>query len=306
MLISRERLYAFSSLVLLFLIAPVIGLFASPWIYRCLQPFAAEGSVLDAPFYRVASRVVLVAVALFFYPAYRLSGLGGRAGCGLPATPERTALIRRGFLLGFSGMLLIYLFGVVLDVFVWDTGNRTVPVLIRKSISALVGGFAVSVFEEILFRGFIFGVLRKASGLLSAVILGSLFFATVHLMRPVNPPVIDQWNSGFLLFGNLFARANGTLWQEAGTLFFMGVILSMLCYWTKSVYLAIGLHAGWVCVMMLFRLFMDNRETCVQLFGTTDWVSKAWIGVGFSLFFLLLTLLLHKKWKNLGPPASTF
>lgn len=304
--ISRERLSAFSSLVLLFLVAPVIGLLVSPWLYRMLQLVAAEGSVLDAPFHRVAARAVLVAVALFFYPAYRLSGLRGLVGCGLPVAPDRTALIRRGFMLGFSGMLLIYLLGVVLDVFVWDTGNRTLPVLIRKSIGALVGGFAVSVFEEILFRGFIFGVLRKASGLLPAVIFGSLFFAAVHLMRPVNPPEIDQWNSGFLLFGNLFARAAGTIWQEAGTLFFMGVVLSLLCYWTRSVYLAIGLHAGWVCVMMLFRLFMDNRETCVQLFGTTDWVSKAWIGVGFSLVFLLLTLLLHKKWKNISPSASTF
>lgn len=302
---AKERFYPFFSLVLLFLVAPALGLLGSPWIYQLLQRVAAEGSVLDAPFYRVASRVTLIAVALFLYPAYRLSGFQSRADCGLPAVPNRAALVRLGVLLGSSGALMIYFLGAGMGVFTWDLNDKPVFYLLREMVQIAISGFAVGLFEEIFFRGFILGVLRKSLGFIPAVLSGSLFFAVVHLMRPLNPEMLNQWNSGFLLFGNLFARSSSTLWQEAGTLFFIGVMLSLITCWTKSVYTAIGLHAGWVWVMMLFRLFMSNQKNMIWLFGTTDWLSKAWIGVVFSIVFFLVVLFAQKRWKTLAPEAAT-
>ncbi|MCU0856947.1 MAG: CPBP family intramembrane metalloprotease [Pontiellaceae bacterium] len=302
---TRDRLRPLCPLALLFLFAPALALLSAPWVYQMIQQFAAKGSVLDAPFYRVTARVVLVSVLLFLYPAYRLSGFRSRADYGLPSVPDRWTLIRLGILLGVTGMFLIYLLGAVTGVFAWDLDDRPVSCLVFKTVEILISGLAVGLFEEILFRGFVFGSLRNSLGLIPAIIFGSLFFSSVHLMRPLNPAVLNQWNSGFLLFNDLFARASKTLWQEAGTLFFMGVILSVICHWTKSVYVAIGLHAGWVWVMMFFRLFMDNQNTRIGLFGTTDWISKSWIGTGFSIVFLLVIFLLHKKWKALAPQTST-
>jgi membrane protease YdiL (CAAX protease family) len=297
---KKDRFYPLYSVLLIFLGGPLLAMLISPWIYQGLQSFAAEGSTLDAPFYRVAARVTLVTVALLLYPAYRLSGIRGREVYGLSPVKNWRSLVRLGLGLGIGSMLIVYLLGVALGVFVWDTHGKTVSYLIRKTLQALAGGLAVGVFEEILFRGFIHTALRKSLGVVAAVILGSFFFSIVHFMRPVNPEVINQWNSGFMLLGDLFARAGDTFFQEASTLFCMGLILSVLCCWMRSVYVAIGLHTGWVWVMMIFRLFADNQKNLVWLYGTGEWISKAWMGSILSLVFLAAVLLTQKKWKALA------
>ncbi len=296
---KKDRFYPLYSLLLIFLVAPLLAALVAPWIYQGLQSFAADGSVLDAPFYRVTSRIVLVMVALLLYPAYKLSGIRNKAACGLTGSSNRFKLVQTGLGLGIGSMLMVYLLGVVLGVFVWDTHGKTVSYLIRKTLQALAGGLVVGIFEEILFRGFIHAALRKSFGVVAAVISGSFFFSIVHFMRPVDPEVINQWYSGFLLFQNLFARAGDTFFQEASTLFCMGLVLSVLCHWMKSIYVAIGLHAGWVWVMMLFRLFTDNQKNLVWLYGTSEWISKAWMGSILSLVFLAAVLLTQKKWKSL-------
>ena len=304
-MMKTDRFYPLYSLLLLFLVAPVLAALAAPWIYQGLQSFAAEGSVLDAPFHRVTSRIVLVTVALLLYPAYKLSGIRSKAACGLTGSPDRFKLVRLGLGLGIGSMLIVYLLGVALGVFVWDTGDKSSSYLVRKTLQALVGGLAIGIFEEILFRGFIHAALRKSLGTVAAVILGSFFFSIVHFMRPVNPEVINQWNSGFLLMGNLFARAGDSFLQEASTLFCMGLVLSVLCQWTKSVYIAIGLHAGWVWVMMLFRIFTDNQNNLVWLYGTNEWVSKAWMGPILSLIFLGAIWLTRTYWKRLPETSNS-
>jgi membrane protease YdiL (CAAX protease family) len=297
---NKDRLYPLYSILLLFLGAPVLAALASPWIYRGLQHFAADGSVLDAPFHRVTSRVVLLMVAALLVPAYRLSGMKTKADCGLPTGSGRGRLIWLGMGLGVASMLLVYLLGVALGVFVWDTGDKTGSYLIHKTLQAVIGGLFIGVFEEILFRGFIFNALRKSIGVIAGILISSFLFSIVHFMRPIDPETVNQWNSGFLLFGSLFARAGDAFLQEACTLFCMGLVLATLCHWMKSIYVAIGLHAGWVWVMMLFRLFTDNQENLVWLYGTNEWVSKAWMGPILSLVFLAAILLTQKKWKALG------
>ncbi|MCC7300363.1 MAG: CPBP family intramembrane metalloprotease [Verrucomicrobia bacterium] len=301
---KTDRFHPLYSILLLFLAAPLLAALAAPWIYQGLQSFAAEGSVLDAPFYRVTSRIVLIMVAVLLYPAYKLSGIRSKADCGLTGSPDRFRLVRLGLWLGVGSMLAVYVLGVALGVFVWDTGDKSSSYLIRKTLQAIAGGLAVGIFEEILFRGFIHAALRKSLGVVAAVILGSMFFSIVHFMRPVNPEVINQWNSGFMLFGTLFARAGDSFLQEACTLFCMGVVLSVLCQWTKSVYIAIGLHAGWVWVMMLFRLFAENQKNLVWLYGTGEWVSRGWMGPILSLTVLAAVWLTRKYWKRFAEPSN--
>lgn len=236
---KKERLYPLYSLLLLLLGAPVLAALAAPWVYRWLQSFAPDGSVLDAPFHRVTARIVLVVILAFLFPAYRISGMHSRNDLGLVKSPRWKSLIGLGLALGIGSMLIVYLLGTVLGVYVWDAGDETASYLIRKIIQILIGGLFIGVSEEILFRGFIFGALRKSLGVVAAVLIGSFLFSMVHFMRPTDPETVNRWYSGFLLLGNLFARAGSSFPQEASTLFCMGLVLSVLCYWTKSVYVAI-------------------------------------------------------------------
>ena len=297
---NAERLKPVLSLLLLFLVAPALAALISPWIYRFLQSFAEEGSVLDAPFFRVTSRVVLILVAALLVPAYKLSGLTGRDNWGLPKCKNRRRQIWIGIGVGVVSMLIIYFLGVFLGVFEWDTRGKPGSYIARKVIQIILGGLFIGFFEEILFRGYIQNALKKSLGLIPAILIGSVFFSIVHFMRPLDPEVMDTWYSGFLLFGNLFARAGDSFLQEACTLFCMGTVLATLSYWMKSVYVAIGLHAGWVWVMMYFRLFTENQENMLWLYGDNDWVSKAWIGPMMAVLVWISVFLTRKKWMALG------
>jgi hypothetical protein len=63
---------------------------------------------------------------------------------------------------------------------------------------------------------------------------------------------------------------------------------------------AIGLHAGWVWVMMLFRLLTDNQKNLIGLYGTSEWVSKAWIGPILALAVLAAVAFTREKWNALS------
>lgn len=297
---SQNKFKPLYSLLLLFVVAPLLAALISPWIYRGLQSFATEDSVLDAPFFRVTARVVLVLVAALLVPAYKLSGFKGRENWGLIKCPNRRRQVWLGIGLGVLSMLGVYLIGMALGAFAWDTRGKSGFYIARKVVQIFAGGLFIGFFEEILFRGFIQSALKKSLGLISAVLLGSFFFSIVHFMRPVNPEIMDKWFSGFLLFGNLFSRAGESFLQEAVTLFSMGVVLALLTHWIRSVYVAVGLHAGWVWVMMLFRLFSENQETMTWLYGTSDWVSKAWMGPIVAAVVLAAVVVTRKKWISLG------
>ncbi len=288
------------ALLLIFIAAPLLAALVSPWIYQWLQSFATPDSVLDAPFHRVTSRIVLLMVAVLLVPAYKLSGFKGRADWGLPKSSNVWKLLGTGAGLGIVSMLIVYLIGTALGVFMWDTKGKTTVEIVFKVFQIIAGGLFIGFFEEILFRGFIQNALKKSLGVIAAVLIGSLFFSIVHFMRPTDPEVMNQWNSGLMLFQNLFGRAGDSFAQEASTLFCMGLVLAMLCHWMKSVYVAIGLHAGWVWVMMFFRLFTENQKNMVWLYGTSDWVSRGWIGPIMALMVLAAILLTQKKWKALA------
>ena len=302
---NKERVYPLLSILLLFVVAPLLAALISPWIYQGLQAVAPADSVLDAPFHRVTSRVVLVMVLVLLYPACRFGGFRRREDIGLVRDPRAGRLAGFGFLIGAVSMLAIYLPAVAMGVFRWDVAGVPLAKHLLKPLAITAGALFVGVFEEILFRGFIFGALRKSLGLAAGVLIGSLFFSIVHFMRPLDPEVVNAWNSGFMLFERLFARAGDAFLQEALTLFGMGVVLSMLFVWTRSLYLVIGLHAGWVWVMMLFRHFVQNTVTLPWLYGSNEWVSKAWIGPIAAVIFLAAAWLTRAYWGNRAVSATS-
>ena len=86
-------------------------------------------------------------------------------------------------------------------------------------------------------------------------------------------------------------------------MFCMGTVLAVLSLWTRSVYIAIGLHAGWVWIMMLFRLFTENQGVLVWLYGPGEWISKGWVGPIMALTVLITVLLTRKIWVQMGEKA---
>lgn len=83
--------------------------------------------------------------------------------------------------------------------------------------------------EEVLFRGYLFQVLREDLGRARAYLLANALFAVVHLFRPG---------------GAEFKLAYGF------GLFLAGAVLCRVVEVTGSLWPAIGLHVGWILFMV--------------------------------------------------------
>lgn len=313
-----DRYKPLFSLVLIFFVAPVVSMLVCPWVYTAIQSRSAEvmqwvheseaagtnlfwadiaDSVFTAPMRRVNERIVLICALALLVPAYRLGGMSSRADFGIPRRRDWLCLTGAGLVVAAASMLLVYVLGLVAGVYgLRELGSGVVGDLLQ----ILIGMFLVGVIEEILFRGYILNAMRKSLGSVAAVLLSSALFAVIHFIKPVDPAATDQWYSGFLLAGNLFAKAGGSFLPEICTLFCMGTVLATLSLWTRSVYLAIGLHAGWVWIMMIFRLFTQNQGHLVRMFGPGEWISQGWVGPIMALTVWAVVFATRKQWLALG------
>lgn len=314
---NADRFRPLISLLLIFIAAPLLAALISPWIYMAIQSRTPEvlqwvqeceaagtnlfwadlaDSIFDSPFRRVNDRCVLVGLLLLLVPAYRMSGLRGRADFGIPKRSDWARLFGAGLIVAAASMLLVYAIGLFAGVYgpsQLDSG------VVGDLINIIIGSLLIGIIEEILFRGYILNSLRKSLGPVAAVLLSSALFAVVHFIKPVEPETVE-WYSGLQLFSNLFAKAGDTFWPEVCTLFGMGTVLATLSLWTRSVYLAIGMHAGWVWIMMLFRLFTENQGKLVWLYGPGEWISKGWIGPVMAFAVWAAVFATRRKWIALG------
>jgi uncharacterized protein len=315
---NRDRFKPLFALLLIFFAAPLLAALISPWVYMAVQSRSAEvlqwvreseaagtnlfwadiaGSVFTSPLRRINDRIVLILVLALLAPAYRLSGLHGRADFGIPQRKDSLRLFGTGLITAAASMLFVYAAGLFAGVYgAEEVGGDIASELLK----IIIGMLLIGVIEEILFRGFILTALRKSLGPVTAVLLSSALFAAVHFIKPADPEITGRWFSGFLLLADPFAAAGGTFWPELCTLFFMGTVLATLSLWTRSVYLAIGLHAGWVWIMMLFRLFTENQGRLVWLYGPGEWISKGWAGPLMALTVWAVVFATRKKWIALG------
>lgn len=91
----------------------------------------------------------------------------------------------------------------------------------------LMTGVAAAFFEEFIFRGFLFGQLFRYTklGFVPSVLMGSLFFASMHLYQSNDPGVLVGIFAttflGAVLFSWLFTEWNYNLWVSIFLHFFM-------------------------------------------------------------------------------------
>jgi membrane protease YdiL (CAAX protease family) len=88
-------------------------------------------------------------------------------------------------------------------------------------LGALVGFFFVGLYEEIMFRGYVLQRLAERAGRAAAVIVSSVIFAFLHVFNPGSDP--------FGIFNTII----------------IGVLLSVLYFRTRSLWMPVGFHFAW-------------------------------------------------------------
>lgn len=123
---------------------------------------------------------------------------------------------------------------------------------IGKAIQkAIVPAIIVSLLEEWLFRGVLYSVLLRQLSTAKTIIGLSLFFAAVHFLKPPDGAAVADPRhalAGFEmlgLIGQKFLTAS-SFFGVFLTLFVVGATLAYTRFRTGKLWMAIGLHAGWV------------------------------------------------------------
>lgn len=189
-------------------------------------------------------------------------------GQPLRRDPQGWARLLTGFLLAAGLLLLSGWLMLQAGFFVWRdaaTSSRgminplVVPIDWGEAVKdALPTAVVVAVIEEVLFRGVLLGIFLRAMRAGPAIASLSFLFALVHFLEPpmgAKVPDPEALDAGFVLLGQIFGRFADPLSMASrfSVLAAVGVVLAVARYRTASLWLPVGLHAGWVFGFALFK-----------------------------------------------------
>lgn len=234
----------------------VAGCLLAPPLYWAGQAALDAGWLPDSlrkfGFAKYFNRAILIAALVGLWPFLRSLSVRSVAELGLAANPRRWSDLGVGFALGAGGLGLV----AALMLFAGEASLRS-PTPWGKLGPVAVTAVVVALVEESLFRGALLGVLRRTLAWPAALAFLSVLFGAVHFIRP-RPgaqAITDvSWGSGFELLPGSFWQFGEPSLVAGGlvTLTLVGWALGYTVVRTRSLYAAIGLHAGWVFALRGF------------------------------------------------------
>lgn len=251
----------------------------APWLALVADQITERSpQLLDerAPFGRVFNRSFMIAtIVLFLIMRRRLvPNEAVKELLGIPATEAlRHFLWGCGLALGSMALLL----GVMTAAEVYTPFFRLpLDQSLRRLAGAMASALTAGLLEELFFRGILFlGVLR-GSARWKAYGLVNIFYSAVHFVKPGDDYFLDRLDvlagfrhllTTFTPFFDLWSLIPGLI-----GLFLIGAVLSYALERTGNLYLAFGLHAGWILAIKSVRIVGDYTRplSLGWIFGATD------------------------------------
>jgi CAAX protease family protein len=251
---ARLLLYVAGLLVGGALLAPPLF-----WLGQWLIAHGILPSLARYDFESYFHRAILIAALVLLWPLFRALRVRSWRDLGLERNSRAAADLGAGFVIAAIPLLCC---GAVLLVLPFYSVRH--PLLWWKMPAVLGAVLAVPILEELLFRGFIFGVLLRSCSRSKALLIVSALFSIVHFLKPDGASIATdavRWFSGFVSLGHSFWQFGDFLLVVGGfvTLFIVGCILADARLVTRSLWLPIGLHAGWIFANGLFSK-MAHRD----------------------------------------------
>jgi len=230
-----------------FIATVVIGAILAPILFWSAQSLAAHGVfsfLARYDFETFFHRALLIAAVLLLWPLLRVSHVRCLADLGLAPNLRWGRDLCAGAAISvvpllFCGVLLIALHVYAFrHSFAWPRFGKIV-----------VASITVPFIEEAFFRGIVLGVLLRTGRKYMAIFAVSMIFAAVHFLKaPERTSEIVTWTSGFSSIVHAFDGIGDPMMLASAlaTLFVIGWILADARVLTHSLWLSIGLHAGWI------------------------------------------------------------
>ena len=288
------------------------GALLAPWLYWLAQFLArvlpeTGGAVFpwiaNNPFHRFVGRALLGLALIGLWPFLKSLGARSAADLGLVRLKGQWKKLGGGFLLGLLSLLPVA--GLAL---VFHARRFREHISVKNILGAVIVAILVATVEEILFRGGLFGSLKKAFHWMVALLVSSAVYALVHFLEKAGDPVSVTWASGLEILPQMMRGLAD--WHAVVPGFFnlllAGALLALAFHRTGNLYFSIGLHAGWIFCLkangfITVGNLASNHLSNHWWWGTAKMVD-GWMALPALLVVLFLFLRLPVMRKSPEPP----
>lgn len=285
------------SLLIYVIVVFLGGALLAPWLYWLTQSALPGSHLAASPFHRYVDRSLLAIALIGIWPLLRSLGATSWRDVGLVKARGQWHRLAAGFALGFGSLACVAIMVLAAHGRQFNP-NLTGKELVEKIAGAAVTAIVVALLEELLFRGAIFGALRKTWDWRAALIVSSMIYAIVHFLSRVDLAGPVTWSSGLELlprklegFGDLKRVIPGFF-----NLTLAGILLGLAYQRTGNLYCSIGLHAGWIFWLKTYgTLTTAVAGSNIWLWGTNKMID-GWLALlVLAMAFLILTRLTLTK-----------
>jgi uncharacterized protein len=273
---------ALRALIIYILAVFIGGALIAPWLWQLAQLCAPVFPRLaQAPFHRFLDRSFLFLALAGLWPLLRALGAGSWQEVGIVPPYGHFKKLFGGLLLGFLTLAIVAVVTV-------EFGGRslasdlTAHKLVAGIASAVATAAVVATLEEILFRGGVFGGLRRVLFWPFALGISSAIYAIVHFLQRVELTGPVVWSSGLALlpqklggFVDIHALVPGFF-----SLTLVGVLLGLAYQRSGNLYFSIGLHAGWIFWLKIYgQITVAAPHTAAWFWGSGK-MTDGWLAFG--------------------------
>jgi uncharacterized protein len=265
------------------------GALLAPWLYWLAQwaagHFPPLARLAANPFHRFVGRSLLGLAVLGLWPLLRSAGMGSWRDLGIVKQKRGGVELLRGFALGWASLAGAALLACLCGARVL-TAPASAAELGGQLLNATLAAMLVAVLEEIMFRGALFGLLRKAMPWPGALALSSAVYALAHFIAKAETGLPVRWSSGLKLLGEMVSL-HPPLVPAFFTLFVAGAILALAYQRSGALFFSIGLHAGWIFWLKACRLLFRQSGPERAWWGSDNLID-GWMSLLILIFVLCL------------------
>jgi membrane protease YdiL (CAAX protease family) len=267
------------------------GALLAPWICQLAlwsrSHFLVPDSWATQPFHRYLSRAFLILALAGLWPFLRSVGMRSWQDLGLGRSAGRWRTLGGGFIIGFGSLAFVAASAVIFRARILDL-HGSASTISGSLLKALLSAIVVAILEETIFRGALFGSLKKVYPWFVALFLSSIVFAAVHFLRGPSPDKPINWISGLVVLPQVVTGFGSltTLLPAFFNLTLAGLVLGLAYQRTRSLYSSIGIHGGWIFWQKTYGfLTRDANGVHSWIWGTAK-MTDGWL----ASIVLLLTL----------------
>jgi uncharacterized protein len=280
-----------AKLLVYFLSTIFIGALLAPFLFWAAQSVAAHGFLpflAKFDFETFFHRAVLIAALVLLWPLLKSIPVRRMSDLQLEPNPGWLRHLLAGF--AASAVPLLCCGAALIALHIYSLRSSVAWVAFGKVIAAAV---TVPVIEEAFFRGLILGILLRTGCKFASIFAVSALYSIVHFLKaPERTSTTVTWISGFNSIAHSFGQFADPILVAAAftTLFLIGWILADARLQTRSLWLPVGLHGGWIFANGAFNRIAHREILALPWLGKNLLVGIAPLGV------CLVTWLLVRAW----------